>query len=140
MRGYAFAFIIALAASPSFGEVLPHGAVTVAPDGAVAIAAAPCAALVPGAAYVAGVDAQGNSVAPADLPSVGPPVASDTIGVVIGANHAAQFGIPPSGGAFNGAAIVGYITVRDGSVYFNGAPLAADASAAVAAACRAARQ
>ena len=140
MRGYALAIIVALAPLPSFGEVLPQGAVTVAPDGSVEIAAPPCAALVPGAAYVAGVDADGQPVAPADLPSEGPPVAPDTVAIVIGANHARQFGIPPSGGALGGAAIAGYVTVRDGNVYFNGAPLAADASAAVADACRAARK
>jgi hypothetical protein len=131
---------MALAATPSLAKAVAQGAVTVAPDGALEIAGAPCAALVAGADYVAGVDAEGHAVAPADLAHAPPPVTADTIPVEIGANLAGQFGIPPTGGAYRAKAILGYVTVRDGVTYFNGAPLAAEASAALAAACRAAPQ
>jgi hypothetical protein len=139
MRAVAFAALVALAAGPSFGETLPQGAVRVAPDGALEIAA-PCAALVPGADYVAGVDAEGNELAQADLPREPQAVPADTVAIEIGANLAGRFGIARSGGAYRAKAIVGYVTVQDGRAYFNGAPLAADASAAIVAACRATRK
>ena len=140
MRALAFAALVALVTGPSFGETLPQGAVTVAPGGALEIAAAPCAALVASADYVAGVDAAGHDVAPADLPRAPQAVQADSVAIEIDANLAGQFGIAPSGGAYRGKPIVGYVTVRDGRAYFNGAPLAADASAAIAAACRATRK
>jgi hypothetical protein len=135
-----FALVVALVASPAFGETRAAGAVTVAPNGAVEIAGAPCDALVPGADYVAGVDVAGNAVAPADLAHAPSPVTANTIPIEIGSNLAGQFGIPTTGGAYRAKAVLGYVTVRDGTAYFNGAPLAADASAAVTAACRAQRK
>ena len=140
MRIPALAAVVALATGPSCAETPPQGAVTVAPDGALEIAAAPCAALVPDAAYAAGVDAAGRAVAPADLPREAPPVAADGVAIEIDANLAGRFGVAPSGGAYRGKMIVGIVTVREGRAYFNGAPLAADASAALAAACRGARK
>jgi hypothetical protein len=139
MRVLAIAALVALAARPGLGETAARGAVTVAPGGAIEIAAAPCAALVPGADYAAGVDAAGQAVAPADLPRAAPPIAAEGVAIEIDAQLAGSFGIPATGGAYRAKTIVGIVTVRDGSAYFNGAPLAADASAAIVAACRAAR-
>jgi len=113
----------------------PSGAVTAAPDGGVVIAAPPCAELVPGADYVPGVDASGNAVAPADLPTASK-VKIDTPSIEINARLAGSFGSPATGARL-GRATIGYVTVRDGHAYFNGEPLAADANDAMIAACRA---
>ena len=116
------------------------GAVTVAPGGTIEIAAPPCDALVPPAAYVPGVDAAGKPVAPADLPRAPSPISADTISIEIDARLAGQFGVPQAGGAYRTKGTVGYVTVQDGRVLFNGKPLADDANAAVTAACQAARK
>jgi hypothetical protein len=128
-------------AAPQPGEVL-------AVPGGVAISAAPCQALLTGADYVPGVDAKGNEVAPADLqpePGVAPAdlprgpatVKPDDIRIELDARLAARFGVPAGGDARLGRAVLGTITVRDGRAYFNGAPLAPDLAASVAAACAA---
>ena len=44
-------------------------------------------------------------------------------------------GVPATGGAYGAKAIYGYVTVKDGRAYFNGKPLAPDASAALVEAC-----
>lgn len=113
----------------------PPGAVTVAPDGNVVIAAPPCGELVSGADYVPGVDASGSPVAPADLPHASA-VKIDTPSIEINARLAGSFGSPATGARL-GRATIGYVTVRDGRAYFNGAPLAADANDAMIDACRA---
>ena len=129
---FLFATLPALAAPQS---AQPTGAVTAAPDGGVVIAAPPCAELVAGAAYVPGLDAAGNPVAPADLPDAGKPKI-DTPAIEINARLAGRFGSPATGARL-GRAILGFVTVRDGRAYFNGEPLAPDASDAMIAACRA---
>jgi len=139
MRALLIASLFALAAGPSLGAEA-KGAVTVAPGGTVKVASPPCDALVPRADYVAGVDATGRPVAPADLPRAASPVAADKISIEIDANLAGQFGIPQAGGAYHTKGTVGYVTVQDGRVYFNGKPLADDASAAMTAACAAPRK
>jgi hypothetical protein len=116
------------------------GAVTVAQGGAIEIAAPPCDALVPPAAYVPGVDAAGKPVAPADLPRTPSPIGAGTISIEIDASLAGKFGIPQPGGAYFPKGTVGYVTVQDGRVLFNGKPLGGDASAAVTAACQAAHK
>jgi hypothetical protein len=114
----------------------PPGAVTPSPGGGVEIAAPDCAALVAGAGYVPGVDVDGHAVAPADLPASAPGVKPETAAVEIDARLASQFGAVGSG-AKVGRTIIGYVTVRDGRAYFNGAPLAPEADAALRAACAA---
>ncbi len=104
------------------------------PDGRLLIARPDCAAA--GAAYVPGVDAQGNAVAPADLPAAAPVVKPEEAPIEIDSRVARQFGagVP---GARVGRQVLGQVTVRDGHAYFNGQPLAPEASAAVTEACRA---
>jgi hypothetical protein len=135
MRVLLIASLLALAARPSLGAEA-KGAVTAAPGGGVKIASPPCDALVPGADYIAGVDAGGKPVAPADLPRAASPVTADTISIEINASLAGQFGIPQSGGAYRTKGTVGYVTVQDGRVLFNGKPLSDNASAAIGAACQ----
>jgi hypothetical protein len=140
MRAWVIAaLVLAFAARPTIGAEA-KGAATVASSGALEIAAPPCDALVSGAAYVAGVDAEGKPVASADLPRAPSPITADTISIEIDAHLAGQFGIAQAGGTYRPKGTVGYVTVEGGRVYFNGKPLADDASAAIAAACRAARK
>jgi hypothetical protein len=121
-------------AGPSASQ--PQGAVTQAPGGAVRIAAPDCAGLAAGAAYVPGVDAGGNAVAPADLPAAESAVKPETAAIEIDARLAAQFGAAGSG-AKTGRTVLGFVTVRDGRAYFNGAPLAPEGDAALRTACAA---
>ena len=140
MRSRLVALVLALAAARAFAAPPTSGAVTLAPDGKVVIAGPPCPDLIAGANYVPGVDVHGNAVAPADLPAGAPPaVTAESPAVRIDARLAGRFGVP-QGGAYGAKAILGYVTVRDGRAYFNGAPLAPDASAALAQACRAAKK
>jgi hypothetical protein len=126
----------ALAASPT----APGGA-TLTPDGKLTVAGVPCAALGvnagAGAAYVPGVDVDGNAVAPADLPHAPSPVGANSVTIDIDQHLAGQFGIPAAGGAYYGKAVIGSVTLRDGQAYFNGQPLSPDASDAIVSACRA---
>lgn len=116
------------------GKGPPAGGMAVAADGHAALSAAACASLPPpiaGPDYVPGVDVEGNKVAPADLPGQAP-VPVDTIPIFL------RHGV--AGRAGRGGLIVGEVTVRDGRAYFNGAPLAPDDQAAMAAACRNAKR
>ena len=131
-----FALLVA-AAAPAWAAS-PPGTVTLSPGGKVAITAPPCAALMAGAAYVPGVDGDGNAVAPADLPHTASPLTADDITIELDAKLAQRFGAGVAG-VHLGRASLGTITVHDGNVYFNGTPLAADASGAVVAACRGAK-
>jgi hypothetical protein len=120
----------ALAASPQ-SQPSP---VTRAPDGDLLIASPPCSALVKGADYMPGLDADGKPVAPADLPREGPqPITADGISIRVSGRFAAQFAPPATA---REKAIIGYVTVKDGAAYFNGEPLAPGADAAIVAACR----
>ena len=92
-----------------------------------------------GADYVPGVAADGSAVAPADLPQEPSPVKAESTTVELDSNLASRFGVPQAGGAYRGKAVVGYVTVKDGKAYFNGAPLAPETSAALASACAAKR-
>ena len=127
---------VVLAVTPALAEspAPAPASVSVAPDGGVTIAGAPCSAL-GGADYVSGVAADGSAVAPADLPQEPSPVKAETTDIKISSSLAGRFGVPPSGGAYSGRAIVGYVTVKNGQAYFNGAPLAPDAAAAIQSAC-----
>ena len=128
--------VVALTAAPALAESpAPAPApVSVAPDGGLTIAGAPCSAL-SGADYVPGVAADGSAVAPADLPQPTSPVKAETTDIKISSSLAGRFGVPSAGGAYSGRAIVGYVTVKNGQAYFNGAPLAPDAAAAIQSAC-----
>lgn len=146
MRYAHAAVAAALMAVPALADTLPApppGGVAVSPDGRVVISSTLCAALgapppgVPGADYVPGVDAEGKPVAAADLPGASPPLPLDDFPVEVKAKLP---GVPPAGATWRGRAVIGYVTARDGRAYFNGAPLAEDDQAAIAAACRAARR
>ena len=136
MRSLLVLFLLTtLSALAAPQSAQPTGVVTAAPDGGVVIAAPPCAELAAGATYVPGIDAAGRAVAPADLPDPSK-IKIDTPAIEIDAHLAGRFG-SPAAGARLGRAILGYVTVRDGRAYFNGEPLAPDASGAMIAACRA---
>ena len=136
----ALLLIVALGAGPALADTsMPDpapapAAVSVAPGGRLEVAGAPCSALA-GAEYVPGVAADGSAVAPADLPQEPSPVKAETTTIELSSSLAGRFGVPQAGGAYAGKAIVGYVTVKDGQAYFNGKPLAPDASAALRSAC-----
>ena len=111
--------------------------VAAGPQGQVEISAAVCQALGADADYRPGVDVNGNPVAPADLPGGNAALGLAAAPVEISARFAGRFGVPAAGGAYGAKAILGYVTVRDGRAFFNGAPLEDDANAAIIAACHA---
>jgi hypothetical protein len=120
----------------------PPGGVAAAPNGGLVMSSQICATL-PGAAsgvssaeYRPGVDVNGNAVAPADLPSTSAAPRLDNFPIEINQRLARNFNLPPGG---NAKAVLGYVTVRDNQAYFNGQPLNADQTAALAEACRNAR-
>lgn len=120
----------------------PRGGIAVTADGRMAMSSEVCAALagpdagVPAADYVPGVDARGNAVAPADLPSSAPPPGLDNFPIEIGVGLRKRFGASAASHFFRGKAIVGLVTVHDGNAYFNGAKLAQNERDMLAAACR----
>jgi hypothetical protein len=89
----------------------------------------------PGAAYVPGVDVNGNAVTPADLPRSAPSPAQENFPIEIGIALKKRFGLAAGSRFFRGKAIVGLITVGDGRAWFNGAPLADNERDMMAAAC-----
>jgi hypothetical protein len=127
-------------AVPCAAQTPPAGAVTRTQDGHIEVTGVPCSSLMAGADYVPGVAADGGAVAPADLPRDPSPITADDATIRIDSSLAGRFGVPASGGTFGAKAIYGYVTVRDGRAYFNGKPLAPDASAALAEACGVAKK
>jgi hypothetical protein len=122
----------------------PPGGVEASPDGRIVISSRICAALgpdatVPGADYQSGRDVHGNKVAPADLPSNTPPLPLDNFPIEIRKDLAGSFNVPASGGSYGAKAILGYVTVRGRTAYFNGRPLNSDQRQAMIEACRRAR-
>lgn len=122
----------------------PPGGVAAAPNGGLVMSSQVCATLaapapnngkaaVPSADYKPRVDANGNAVAPADLPSTPPTPTVDNFPIEINQHLARRFNLPPGGTA---KAVLGYVTVRDNQAYFNGQPLNADQTSALAEACR----
>lgn len=120
----------------------PPGSIAQAPNGALVISSATCAELahtnkpaMPGADYQPGIDANGNAVAPADLPPSGaaPSPAVEDFPIEIDKRFKGQFKLPPG---TSGKAIVGYVTLRGNQAYFNGQPLSADQNTALAEACK----
>lgn len=125
----------------------PPGGVAAAPDGKLVMSSQVCATLagatannanggVPSADYQPGVDATGNAVAPADLPSTPSMPTVDNFPIEIDQRLAHRFNLPPGG---NAKAVLGYVTIRGNQAYFNGQPLNADQTSALAEACGAAK-
>ena len=92
----------------------------------------------PGVAYTPGVDADGNEVAPADLPggnaALNKAVASAPIKITVDLQK--RFGIPANANLFQGESQIGYVTVDDGKAYLDGQPLNTVEQGLLAAACR----
>lgn len=88
--------------------------------------------------YKPGVDVDGNTVAPADLPSTSPIEAPKKISFDIAADYAGQLGINLPAGS-QALATVGKVTVDTvtGEVTWNGKPVEGDAMAALKKACAA---
>jgi hypothetical protein len=120
----------------------PPGGVAAAPNGGLVMSSQVCATLpgaasgVPSADYQPGVDVNGNAVAPADLPSTPSTPTIDNFPIEIDQRLARRFNLPPGA---NAKAVLGYVTIRDNQAYFNGQPLNADQTSALAEACRAAK-
>jgi hypothetical protein len=120
----------------------PPGGVAVAGD-RLAISPELCGMLsalspaVPGADYVPGLDARGNPVAPADLPSDAPQIASPPIEIGVALRR--RFHVASGSPLFRKKSVVGVVTIRDGRAWFNGAPLADNERDMMLAACREAK-
>lgn len=90
----------------------------------------------PDVAYQPGVDADGNPVAPADLPGTPTLVLPPEIPVLISIDLQERFGLPANSALFEGNAGIGIATVdAAGNVTFNGTKLTDPESDALAAAC-----
>jgi hypothetical protein len=132
--GLMFFAIPALAA-----DAPPPGGIVSASNGGLVISSQVCASLgssppgVPSADYQPGVDVNGNAVAPADLPSSPSNPSIDNFPIEINQRLARRFNLPPNA---NAKAVLGYVTVRGNQAYFNGQPLNADQTSALAEACR----
>ncbi len=120
----------------------PPGGVSVSKDGRIVISSDLCPGLlgaepgVPPADYTPGVDAEGQKVAPADLPGSAPPLKLDNFPIEIDVNLQKRFHIPADATLFHGKAIIGFVTVEDGRAYFNGQPISENEEEMLAAACR----
>jgi|SRR5579862_950634 len=152
MRPASIVFIAILLATPAMAQGLrqtletpPPGSIEVLTSGQLVMSSQVCSSLgidpgVPSADYQPGVDVNGRPVAPADLPESPDPLKLDNFPIEIKADLAGKFGVPASGGAFGAKAILGYVTLRDNRAFFNGQPISADQSSALAEACRNARR
>jgi hypothetical protein len=121
----------------------PPGGVAASPNGGLVMSSQVCATLaatapgVPSADYQPGVDVNGKAVAPADLPSTPSTPSADNFPIEIDQPLANRFHLPPGASS---KAILGYVTVHDNQAYFNGQPLNADQTSALAEACREAKR
>ncbi|HEX3498443.1 MAG TPA: hypothetical protein VHT04_03895 [Stellaceae bacterium] len=92
----------------------------------------------PGVAYTPGVDADGNAVAPADLPGGGTAlnqaIASAPVKITVDLQK--RFGIPANATLFQGESQIGYVTIQDGKAYLDGQPLNVAEQGLLATACR----
>jgi hypothetical protein len=90
----------------------------------------------PDVAYKAGVDVNGNAVAPADLPGSAPAIRPpDTIKIPLQINLQNALHLNNSN-LYSPDAVVGTIEYKDGQVTFNGQPVSEDAAAQIKAACQ----
>ena len=90
----------------------------------------------PDVTYRPGVDARGRAVAPADLnPSVA--IMPERLAIYLGVDLRRRLGLPPE---LIADLPLGIIEIENGTVLFNGRPIAPDATAALAAACAEARR
>jgi hypothetical protein len=133
--------VLALISAPAVADSVstpPPGGIAQGPNGGLVISSQTCATLagdsagVPSADYQPGVDANGNAVAPADLPSSSSSPTIDNFPIEIDQQIAGKFNLPPGASP---KAILGYVTVRNNQAYFNGQPLNADQNAALNIAC-----
>jgi hypothetical protein len=117
----------------------PPGGLIVSGD-RLAISASVCGMLgmiepgVPGPDYVPGIDARGNAVAPADLPTPQPGIADYPIEIGLEIRH--RFGVTAASPLFRTEAIAGLVTVHNGHAWFNGIPLANNERDMMLAACQ----
>jgi hypothetical protein len=119
----------------------PAGGLVVSADGRVVISPSLCTDLaaaptVPGAEYKPGVDATGQPVVAADLPSAAPPLGPIEVGVDL----KRRFGIGADSHLLQHRPSVAVVTVLAGVAYLNGVPLAENERAVMIAACEAARR
>lgn len=154
MRRTILTVLAALAAMPAWGQRQvtpppgiedpappppPPGGMSVSGQGRIVISSELCASLggaptVPSAEYRPGVDVNGDAVAPADLPSSGPPIGSFPIEV--DGLLQKRYGISAKSRLLHGQALVGLVTLRDGRAYFNGEPLGDNERDMILAACK----
>ena len=90
----------------------------------------------PGVAFQPGVDSRGRQVAPADL-APAPAIVPERLPVFLGVDLRRRLGLPPG---MIADLPLGVIEIENGTVLFNGRPLAPDAASGLAAACAAARR
>lgn len=122
--------------------VVPFGVRPVAAEDLLRIAAADCARLTrhtpaPDVAYRPGVDVRGKAVTSADLDGGAQLNLPAEIVVAIEVDLAKRYGLPRRPGVYDGTAVIGTVTVKDGQALFNGQPMHAFDQALVAEACRA---
>lgn len=88
--------------------------------------------------YRAGVDVNGDAVAPADLDGAAPIAMPSTIVFPLTLDLASRLGIPPGGNAdFLARPVIGDIAVTaDGRVTFNGVPLTSEEQFELAQKCQ----
>jgi hypothetical protein len=160
MRRTILVALAALAAAPASGQQQvtppagiegpvppppPPGGMSVSGQGRIVISSDLCASLggvpaVPGADYRPGVDVNGDAVAPADLPRATPPPALENFPIEVGANLQKRHGIAANSTLLHGNPVVGLVTLHDGRMYFNGAPISDNERDMILAACREAKR
>lgn len=86
-------------------------------------------------AYRPGVDVRGRAVAPADLGG-GSHLAMGEITVAIEIDMARRYGVPTPSDRYDATAPIGIVTIRNGTVLFNGQPMSDFDQDVIAAACR----
>ena len=120
----------------------PPGGASVSVDGRIVVSSKACADVVAhvpdaGVAYRPGVDVNGASVAPADLPDSGSPIVGESFPSFLTLELKKKFRIPDAARLFKFEAVVGLIAIQGDRVFFNGQPIAPGEASLLAAACRA---
>jgi hypothetical protein len=122
----------------------PPGGMSVAKDGRIVMSSSVCPLLgeepgVPGADYTPGIDVNGKSVAPADLPNSAPRLNLDDFPIEINVDLQKRYGVRTNSGLFYDKSMTGLVTVKDDRAYFNGKPLSDSERDMMRAACKAAK-